>query len=459
MPAAIQSNRLANRLETTYRTVLGPANIASGLANHLLTAALFARKGTLACWLSLLAITSFSPQILQAEWNRFRGANGAGNQDQSSVPLPWNAADVAWQIDLPGKGNGSPIVQAGKVFIMSAHPATAERYALAYDLATGKELWRKTYESKTHQLHARSSYASGTPCANEDAVFFAWASPDNLTVRCYSHTGNELWSKDFGRYISAHGFGGSPILVDDKLILANSQDAEELPEGVAPGISSIVAIDAKTGNIAWETPRTSVRTCYGTPTVAVAGDGKKSLVFAETGEGLFALDAATGQQLWNKKVFVKRCVSCPVVIGDLAIGTEGSGGGGNILFAVNMKGDHEVVFQVPRAAPYVPTPVAKDNLLFLWADNGIVSCIETPSGEVVWSQRIGGNVSSSPVIAGDKLIGIAEDGTVTILSATRDFKEFGTVKLGETTRSTPLLSKDYLLVRTDSKLICAGKPK
>ncbi len=192
MHAAIQSNRLANRLETTYRTVLGPANIASGLANHLLTAALFARKGTLACWLSLLAITSFSPQILQAEWNRFRGANGAGNQDQCSVPLPWNAADVAWQIDLPGKGNGSPIVQAGKVFIMSAHPATAERYALAYDLATGKELWRKTYESKTHQLHARSSYASGTPCANEDAVFFAWASPDNLTVRCYSHTGNEL---------------------------------------------------------------------------------------------------------------------------------------------------------------------------------------------------------------------------------------------------------------------------
>ncbi len=121
MPAAIQSNRL----ETTYRTVLGPANIAFCLANRLLTAALVARKGTLACWLSLLAITSFSPQISQAEWNRFRGANGTGNQEQCNVPLPWNAADVAWQIELPGKGNGSPIVQAGKVFITSAYQAAA----------------------------------------------------------------------------------------------------------------------------------------------------------------------------------------------------------------------------------------------------------------------------------------------------------------------------------------------
>ncbi len=87
-----------------------------------------------------------------------------------------------------------------------------------------------------------------------------------------------------------------------------------------------------------------------------------------------------------------------------------------ILFAVNMKGDREVVFQVPRLAFPTFPPVARDSLLFLWADNGIVQCIETPSGEVVWSQRISGNVSSSLVIAGDKLIGIAEDGTAAIVS-------------------------------------------
>ncbi len=146
------------------------------------------------------------------------------------------------------------------------------------------------------------------------------------------------------------------------------------------------------------------------------------------------------------------------MLGDIVIGTEGSGGGGNILFGVNLNGQHELKFEIKRAAPYVPTPVAKDELLFLWADNGIVSCVDAKTGESYWSERIGGNVSSSPVIAGDKLLGIAENGTLTVLSASRNFQQLGKVELEEITRSTPLLAEDYLLVRTDSHLICVGKP-
>ncbi len=401
---------------------------------------------------------SFQSDPVAAEWTRFRGPNGEGVIERCSVPMPWTASDVAWTIDLPGKGNGSPIVAGGKVFLMSADATTAERYALAFDLASGKELWRKTFTSQFHKVHARSSFASCTPCARADSVFFVWASPENLTVKAFSHTGDEMWTKDFGRYVSAHGFAGSPVLVDDKLILANSQDAEELPPGVAPGDSSVVALDAKSGKTVWETPRKSVRTCYGAPSVATA-DGKKAVVFAETGDGMFALDVATGTQLWNNKIFTKRSVSCPIVVGDLAIGTEGSGGGGNILFGIALNGSHETKFEIKRAAPYVPTPVAKGESLFLWSDNGIVSCLDLTDGKIMWSERIGGNVSSSPVIAGDKLIGISESGTVTIISASRSFQKLGSIELGDTIRSTPMLDENYLLLRTDSKLICVGKPK
>ena len=395
---------------------------------------------------------------VSADWNRFRGENGQGVIDQCKVPLPWADSDVAWKIDLPGKGNGSPIVVGKKVFIMSAL-AGSQRFGLAYDLVSGKEIWRKSFSTNEHKVHAKSSYASCTPCANSNSVFFAWASPENLTVRAFSHEGDELWTKDFGRYISAHGFGGSPILVDDKLILSNNQDSEELPPGVAPGDSSILALDVKSGNVIWETPRKSVRTSYGAPSVLEEA-GKKILIFAETGDGVFALDAATGNQMWNNKVFSMRSVSCPVIVGDIAISTEGSGGGGNKLFGVNLKGDHELVFAIKNTiAPYVPTPVAKGELLFLWADKGIVTCADATNGETFWSERIGGNVSTSPVIAGDKLIGIDEEGTVTILSASRSFQELGKVKLGEMTRSTPLLAENYLLIRTDSKLICVGNPQ
>ena len=405
-----------------------------------------------------LAVASWPSSQANADWNRFRGENGQGVIEQCKVPLPWAESDVAWKIELPGKGNGSPIVVGKTVFIMSAE-AESQRYALAYNLGSGKELWRKSFATPEHRVHAKSSYASCTPCANASAVFFAWASPENLTVKAFSHAGDELWAKDFGRYISAHGFGGSPILVDDKLILSNSQDAEELPPGVAPGDSSVMALDIRTGDVVWETPRKSVRTCYGAPSIFEEA-GKKVLIFAETGDGLFALDADTGKQLWNNKVFSKRSVSCPLIVGDIAIGTEGSGGGGNILFGVNLKGNHELAFEIKNTiAPYVPTPVAKGELLFLWADKGIVTCASATNGETFWSERIGGNVSSSPVIAGDKLIGIDEEGTVTILAASRSFRELGRVKLGEVTRSTPLLAENYVLIRTDSKLICVGGPQ
>ncbi len=394
-----------------------------------------------------------------ANWNRFRGDNGSGQVTNCTVPLPWSEGDVAWKTELPGIGNGSPVVGGNKVFLIGGNPETAERYLLAIDLASGKELWRKTIPSKQHKLHAKSSYASSTPCVDLDRVYFCWATPDGLTVASYTHAGETVWMKEFPRYISAHGFGGSPILVDNRLILSNNQDAEELPQGVAPGESYVMALDASTGDTIWKTPRKSVRTSYSTPAVFREKDGRKTLVFAETGDGLFALDAATGKPLWNNPVFTKRSVSSPVIVGELAIGTEGSGGGGNALFAVKLTGDHETAFEIKRSAPYVPTPVSNGPLLFLWSDAGIASCVDSRTGEVHWSERIGGNVSTSPVLAGDKLIGIAEDGKVTILEASTTFRKVGELQLGDTMRSTPLVAENYLLLRTNSELICVGKPQ
>ncbi len=406
----------------------------------------------------VLSVNAIGGDPQETTWTRFRGENGMGAIATCNVPIPWSEADVCWTIDLPGKGNSSPIVAGERVFLLSADPNSAERYVLCYDLKSGQELWRETYASEPHTLHARSSYASSTPCANEHAVFVAWAKPDSLMLAAFNHAGEEIWQRDLGRYISQHGFGASPVLFGETLVLLNSQQAQELPPGVEPGLSRAMAFNSVSGELLWESPRTATRACYGVPTLFKDEAGNDALLFTNTGDGFFALDLATGKQLWNKSVFTKRTVSSPIIVGDMAIGTEGSGGGGNILFAVQLQGKHELVFQVNRAAPYVPTPVSKGNLLFTWSDNGIVSCIKLPEAEVVWSKRVGGNVSTSPLIAGDKLIGIAEDGTLTAIAATEEFSELGSIKLEDTVRATPLLSRDYILIRSDSKLLCVGKP-
>ncbi len=399
----------------------------------------------------------------ESNWNRFRGDNGSGVMAQCTAPLPWNDSDVAWRIDLPGKGHSSPIIQGDRVFILSADGTSAQRFVLAYDLATGKELWRESFDSETHKLHTFSSYASSTPCADSNAVYVAWGAPTSLAVKAFSHDGKELWSRDLGRHVSGHGFGGSPMRVGDLVIVLDSQDAEELPPNMSPGQSSVVALNAATGKLVWRTPLATKRTCYSVPSVTLGPDGKEIVLVNETAEGICGVDVKTGQPVWKRSVFSKRSVSSPLVVGNLVIGTEGSGGGGNILFAIDTNNNHELVFDIRRSAPYVPTPVALGNLLFMWEDKGIVSCVELPGGSVVWSQRIGGNAFTSPVIAGDKLIGVAEDGTVSILSAARDYKLLGKVKLPlkpeETVRATPALREDCVLIRSESQLFRIGLAK
>lgn len=409
----------------------------------------------LTCFGLLIPLAAAEPN---SKWTRFRGENGEGRIAECNVPLPWQSEDVAWEVKLPGKGNGSPVVFEDRVYLMSANADTAERWLLAYDLRSGKEVWREAHHSEPYLMHARSSYASCTPCVNDRAVYFTWATPEQITLIAYSHAGEVLWNLDLGSFSSQHGYGASPVLFDDKLVLFNSQGAQDLPQGMKPGETTVMAFAADTGEQLWETPRTTTRVCYGLPTRFKDESGKDALLFANTGDGLFALALEDGEPLWNKQVFGKRCVSCPIIVGDLAIGTEGSGGGGNVLYGVSLTGEHDLKLTVDRSAPYVPTPVAKGELLFLWGDQGIVSCVHAPSGRTVWSKRIGGNVSTSPVIAGDKLVGIAEDGTLTVLAASEQFKELGSVRLDDTTRATPLLSENYILVRTDSKLLCIGKP-
>ena len=82
-----------------------------------------------------------------------------------------------------------------------------------------------------------------------------------------------------------------------------------------------------------------------------------------TGNGVFGLDATTGEMLWNLEVFTKRCCATPQIVGDIAIASCGSGGGGNVLVAVRIPSKPgekpEEVYRVDKSAPYVPTPIIK----------------------------------------------------------------------------------------------------
>lgn len=392
------------------------------------------------------------------EWTRFRGPNGTGESEAKNLPAVWGASDYNWKIELPGVGHSSPAIWKDRLFLLSADPKTAVRHVLCYAVADGKKIWQKDFETKPHHLHARSSYASCSPAVDADHVYVAWSDSDHTWFKAFSHDGAEKWSVDFGPWISQHGFGSSPVVFGDLVILNCSQEPSKLKDSPEPKDSFVVAVDRKTGDVRWKTPRRTDTTSYSAPCIRRRADGKDEIVLCTTAEGFFGLDPQTGAENWSAKVFDKRTVSSPFMVGELLFGTTGSGGGGNYVVAFKPEGAKpEVAYEVRKEAPYVPAPIARGNLLFLISDKGIVTCIDTVTGAQHWQKRINGAFSGSPVRGGDKIYAITEEGDVVVLAAEKEFKELGRVPLGEECRSTPAISHGRIYFRTISHLYSLGR--
>ena len=409
---------------------------------------------------SLIATTSTFAQ----EWTRFRGPNGTGVSQAKTIPTTWTEKDYNWKVKLPGgSGHSSPVVWGDKVFLLSADPEDATRYMLCYDATSGEQLWQRKYKSTPHHLHLRSSFASSTPAVDAEHVYIGWSTPDETTLKAFDHDGSEVWSIDLGRWVSQHGFGTSPILFDNLVILHNSQQSNQLKPGIEPGVSAMMAFDRRTGKEVWRTPLVSANVCYSVPFLYEPADGPIELICTSTGNGVFSLDPKTGKRNWAVEgVFAMRTVGSPIFAGGHIFGSTGSGAyASNYVVAINPGKSAEVAFKLKNSskfkAPYVPSLIAKGNSVFMLYDRGFASCVDATTGEIRWSARTGAAFSGSPVLVRDRIYCLDEDGVVWVIAADeKELRVLGKNPLGEPSRSVPAVSGGRMFLRTFSHLISVG---
>jgi outer membrane protein assembly factor BamB len=395
-----------------------------------------------------------------ADWPRFRGPNGTGVADGKLPAI--DAKSPAWKVAIPGRGVSSPIVVHGKLFLQSASDDGNKRYVLCLDADTGKVLWERELPGKKAPTHAKNSLASSTPASDGERVYFVSWDGDQVSLLAYDMSGNHLWARTLGGYVSQHGVGASPAVYKGVVYVNLDEDSEYKGK---QGDAVLSAFDAKTGELKWSADRKPHRACYSTPFLLEQPGKPDTLVLGTTTE-LTGYDPMTGKVLWAYAIpwpagmMPLRIVGSPTYADGLIVCTFGDGGGKRYAAAIDPNGKTPTKVWDHRTGPipYVPCTLVKDGLLFWVHDKGTANCIESKTGKLLWGEngeRVAlKDVTASPILAGDEILVIAEDGKYYVLRADREFEIIRKGDLGQPVAASPALVDGKLYVRGATHLFC-----
>jgi outer membrane protein assembly factor BamB len=271
-----------------------------------------------------------------------------------------------------------------------------------------------------------------------------------------------VWTNRSYPFYSQHGLGSSPILHRDLLIMARDGsgqgDDKELGWQKPWDQAFILALDTLTGRERWKAHRGLSRISHDVPVVCDHA-GKLQLV-SEAGDVVQGFDLDTGERLWSSEVVGEGKVPSTVV-GEGLVFTAGGWGGRESIkaFRVGAGGESKsgnLVWELRRGMPKVPSMLYLKPHLFATTDGGIATCLKAATGEILWQERLGGNFSASPVSAEGRIYFVSAEGEKIVIEAGPEFKVLARNSLGEKVQASPAISQGRIFIRTEQRLFCIG---
>jgi outer membrane protein assembly factor BamB len=418
---------------------------------------------------ALLALSSVLAD--EVNWPQFRGPQGDGTALSTGLPLRWSEQqNVRWKTALHGRAWSSPVVWGGQVWVTTATENGRELFAVGLDAATGRIVHDlKLFEVEKPQFaHQFNTYASPTPVIEEGRVYVSFGSPGLACLD--TRTGQKLWERrDF---VCNHyrGAGSSPILHGGLFILNFDGSDHQF----------IVALDKQTGRTVWQQkrsidykdlgpdglPQTEGDLRKGFATCQVVSLAGQAILLSQGSKALYAYGPLTGEELWRVEERQNHSASTRPVTGQGLIFVPSGWAGGQLLairpgkkgevLDANAAGapstELEVVWKTKRNVPKKPSLLLVGELLYGLDDIGIVTCWEARTGQVLWSERIGGNYSASPLAAEGRIYLFSEEGKTTVLAAGREFRKLGENQLAAGFMASPAVSGKALILRTKTHL-------
>ena len=429
----------------------------------------------LACGLSAAAAPG-------ENWAQFRGPGARGVAEGKGLPDRWSATEnVAWKVDLPGRGWSSPVVWGDRVFLTTVvnrgeseapkkglyfggdrpTPPTTVHVWKVYclDLRTGKTRWDRTvYEAAPGTpRHLKNSYASETPVTDGERVYAYFG---NLGLFCFDLDGKPVWSKRFEPHATRFGWGtaASPVLHRDRLYLVN--DNEER--------SSLLALDKRTGKELWQVERTDEKSNWATPFVWENGTRTEIVT---PGSGKVRSYDLNGKLLWWLEGMSSITIATPYAADGLLYVSSGyvgsqlrplyairPGAEGNISLGKEERSNRFVAWCDWRGAPYNPSTLTYDGRLFVLFDRGLFSGYRAKDGTPLFDkERIpNANFTASPWAYDGKIFCLSEEGTTFVFRAgdRPELLHTSTLAEDDMCMATPAIAGNRLLIRTSGRLYC-----
>jgi outer membrane protein assembly factor BamB len=389
-------------------------------------------------------------------WPYFRGPGGLGISAYDNVPTTWDATKdegIVWKTPVPLQGNSSPIVWNDRIFLTGATQTVRQVYC--FDTATGKLLWQKDMPAtaasrgKLPELNEETGYACSTPATDGQRVF-AWFAIGDLAA--FDFSGNLVWSKSLGIPRNSYGHGTSLTIWRSLLIVQYDQ---ALPKDRK---SKLMALDSRTGERVWETPR-EVPGSWCTPIVIETG-GQEQIV---TGANpwVIAYRPADGKELWRAECLRGDVVASPVSANGLVYAVHES----PQLSAIRPNGQGDVtashiVWTGEDGLPDTCSPLATPEYVLLLTSPGVLTCYDAKTGKKLWEQDFEATFKASPSLAGKYvyLVSDTDDGKVFIVEpGPTACKKVAEAKMGEPSVASPAFQDGRVYVRGKKHLFCVGK--
>jgi len=411
-------------------------------------------------------ITTFliTPFLHADNWPQWRGPHNDGVSKEKGLPATWSMTkNLAWKLDLPGKGASTPVIWGDRIFLTGSENADLMLWCISS--TKGTLLWKKKIATETAASYRKdeSNQASPSPSTDGKNVFVFTGSGD---FKSFDYDGNEVWhfnvqeryQKKFSMY---HGIHVTPWLHEDRLYM----------NLIHTNGHWVFAVEKATGKQVWKIDRPSdaigeSRESYASPCLwKNNGEWNVVVLGADYTTGHRISD---GKEVWRltdlnpkgpKYSNALRIIASPVASADqLYVPTARNG-----LFVtlkqgasgtIKAGGQHEA-WRIVKGAPDVPSPLYHDGLVYLQGADGFMSVVDAKSGNLVYREEVTRErYRASPTYADGKIYVIGRDSsTVTVLQAGPKFKVLGTnVMAGDPIPGSPVVSNGRLYIRAFTTL-------